>query len=151
MTTPELPTDISIKYGNIMFVDGEFTQTGDSVYFRKVMKLARTMIVGAIETQYQKTLSTAPEVQRGSVWLARLNEDEDEVLTAEAIERKKGKKAHSEVYFDAKAIMPEYLGYFGAVEGVGLIPVFRKNPGPPKNMDYMKGICLLARDTHFRR
>lgn len=138
--------EVSIKYGNVLLVNGEFMRDVNPGYLRRVLILARKAIIEALDLQYEKMTKQAPNVQRGSVWVMHLAEELGAVITPELLAVNESKQSNRDVFSNTniELIQPAYRPFWHAVHGANFLPEAR--PATP-HIREMEGVCLLVRDT----
>ena len=137
---------IKVVYDNILLVNGEFmtARKGPDV-LEHTLRTNRDVITDAISSMYRRYRTTAPEVQRGSIWTMRLGDEPEDVLTASAIDENSTVQVNRGVFSDPGALRNRYLPFWSAVLRSGLIAEIRTNR-PPAHVD-ADGVFLLVRDT----
>lgn len=138
--------DLSISYGNVLLVDGEFMRGANPDYLRQVLVLGRKVITEALDLQYEKMSKQAPNVQRGSVWVMHLAKEIGQVITPELLVINETKQSNRDVFSDTniELIQPAFQPHWHAVRAAGFIPEARLATA---HVSEMEGTCLLVRDT----
>ena len=145
-------SNIRIEQDNILLVDGEIMQAEaiSPEKFAQILTLGKEAVINALDAMYLKYSKNAPNVQRGSIWVMRLNEDADEAisLTGQAASEDKRKIGDSGTFYSATSINAQYHPYWDAVKQVGLIPETRADHRYSKTGQ--QALYLLVRDTPFK-
>lgn len=139
--------ELGISYGNILLVDNEYLQAKDLQRLRAALFVGRSVIDNAIEEMYLKYRFTAPNVQRGSIWVMRLATDIRRVITPVGRAINDHKQSNRGVFSDGSHVMEGFQPHWQVIEENGYIPEIRELPAPPRAQRYMKGANLLVRDT----
>jgi hypothetical protein len=136
--------ELSFTYDNILLVDGEFMQIRDTSpeRLRGVLKVGHAAIIEAIDNLYQKAANNAPFVQRGSVFVIKMADNEVRALSEQGLESRDHKPFNRGTYEDVVELKPKYHPYWQVVEQEGFIPIARQT--------YKADFWLAVRDTPLK-
>ncbi len=134
-----------MAFDNILLVNGEYLQADDPEFLREVLVDGREFILGAIEKLYNKYREIAPDIQRGSIWVARLSESRFDDITPEAMERHRTLQSNRYIFNRIGDLAIRVRPYWVVAEETGFIPEAR----PIHTNDKMSGLNLLVRDTEL--
>jgi hypothetical protein len=158
----DLAVAVSVVGKNIILFDGVFAQfnviRNNPELFADTITLARFVISKAIDDMYEENCMqyqgniakglNVSEIQRGSVFVARLAVNDGTVLSEKGLESRRSKPYDRGVYEEKHELKPRFHPLWFAVANTGFIPEAISVLGDVENMN---GICLAIRDTPRKR